>query len=158
MSFTTAPIAARVSFEGFGTDSIQLSTRTSSRVSDVDSDYQAERPRQNSEGKRKGPGRRTRTLRRMSGFLIETQGEKSKVGLIEIGKVSIYSLPTQVLSANGIRLKNQPFEMDETLKDGALVYEFRAAAEATDAYQTAFVLDEDRRAKRALLLADDAED
>ena len=91
----------------------------------------------------------------MSGFLIEIRGEEGKVGLIENEQVVVYTLPSQVLKANDIVLKNQPFEMDELLRDSALVYEFRATASAKDAYPSPFILDESRKAKRALLLADD---
>ena len=102
-----------------------------------------------------------KTIKRVQGFLIETQGEESKVGIVENGELATYIFPVKLLRTNGIDLKNQPFEMDEVLvtenNAAALVYRFRPLADAKDAYKEGVALDDDRRRKLALLLAENAQ-
>jgi hypothetical protein len=169
MSFTTAPIAARSATRSALSKFASGSEKPEwDYVVEITSEDHGTRTmlggttaQGNDRGREKAVVRKApkrRTLRRVSGFLIETHGEDSKVGFIEAGSVNIYSLPSKVLKLNGIHLKNQPFEMDEVMLDAALIYEFRPLAEAKDAETVPIALDEDRKKKLALLLADDAED
>lgn len=54
-----------------------------------------------------------KVLRRLRGFLIEDQGEMSLVAFVENDQTYKYKVPTSRLIQAGIKIENQPFEMDE---------------------------------------------
>lgn len=100
---------------------------------------------------------RFKTLRRMRGFLVETNGAESKVVFVENGQKIIYFLPTDRLARCGVTVPNQPFQMDEVeFRPGhdafGKGYIFRAIAEPQDAVKGDVLLDANRKAKLEAIL------
>ena len=98
----------------------------------------------------------TRVLRRLKGFLVETQGLDSRVVFVSNGETVQYYLPTEQLKRARITAPNQPFEMDEfemeTVDGGyAIGYRFLALAKPTDGFTDVIELDAERRRKRDLI-------
>lgn len=97
-----------------------------------------------------------RVLRRLKGFLVETQGLDSRVVLVSNGESVLYYLPTEQLKKARIIAPNQPFEMDEfemETVDGryAIGYRFLALAKPTDGFMDVIELDAERQRKRDLI-------
>ena len=98
----------------------------------------------------------TRVLRRLKGFLVETQGLDSRVAFVSDGEAVQYYLPTTQLKKAGITSPNQPFEMDEfeMEADGggyAIGYRFLALAKPSDVFPDVLELDAERQRKRDLI-------
>ena len=96
-------------------------------------------------------GRRA-PLRRLRGFLLETQGTECTVLFVDSGHSYQYHLPANQLHKAGVKAPNQPFEMDEVEIAGpdgepGLGYIFRAAARPKDAFADRVVLDAERQSK-----------
>ena len=95
-------------------------------------------------------------LRRLKGFLVETQGLDSRVVFVSNGETVQYYLPTEQLKRARITAPNQPFEMDEfemETADGgyAIGYRFLALAKPTDGFTDVIELDAERRRKGDLI-------
>jgi hypothetical protein len=98
----------------------------------------------------------SRVLRRLKGFLVETQGLDSRVVFVSEGEAVQYYLPTVQLEKAGITAPNQPFEMDEfemeTDGEGyAIGYRFLALAKPSDVFPDVLELDAERQRKRDLI-------
>ena len=97
-----------------------------------------------------------KVLRRWQGFLLSVDKVSARVELIQDGKSYTYDLPADRLVKSGIKIQNQPFEMDEVeirTNEGFVTgHRFRALAEATDVYIEHLDLDEDRKRKRDFIL------
>ncbi len=93
----------------------------------------------------------------MRGFLIEFQNNEARVAFVENGETILYDLPAEQFRKAGIKVRNQPFQMDEVeieMGPGAIVvgYQITALATASDAYLQTLSFDEERKRKRALIL------
>jgi hypothetical protein len=99
---------------------------------------------------------KSRVLRRLKGFLVETQGLDSRIVFVSDGEAVPYYLPTAQLKKAGITAPNQPFEMDEfemETDDGAYAigYRFLALAKPSDVFPDVLELDVERQRKRDLI-------
>ena len=95
------------------------------------------------------PKQKIRTKRRMRGFLIEFQNNEARVAFVENGETILYDLPAEQFRKAGIKVRNQPFQMDEVeieMGPGAIVvgYQITALATASDAYLQTLSFDEER--------------
>ena len=93
----------------------------------------------------------------MRGFLVEFQSNEARVAFVENGETILYDLPAEQLRKAGIKVRNQPFQMDEVEIDmgsaGVVIgYHFTALAKTSDAYIETLDFDEERKRKRALIL------
>jgi len=98
-----------------------------------------------------------RTKRRLKGFLVELQGNDARVALIDNGHTILYDLPAEQIRRAGIKVRNQPFQMDEIETEdqhGVLIvgYRFLALARPMDAYIETLDFDDERKRKRDLIL------
>ena len=98
-----------------------------------------------------------RTKRRLQGFLIEFQDDNARVGLIVDGEVVNYDLPANRIRQAGVKVRNQPFQMDEIEmeeEDGSIIvgYRITALANPGDAYIETLNFDDERKRKRDLIL------
>ena len=79
------------------------------------------------------------------------------VMLVNNGQTFQYELPAHNLLDNGIKVVNQPFQMDEVelqVEGGGkfVGYQFRPLAKESDAYVEPLSFDADRKEKLALIL------
>jgi len=93
-----------------------------------------------------------KVLRRISGFLVEDEGEEYKVVFIEDGQPVQYYMPSTPLRKAGITAPNQPFQMDEIeveISGGRIMtgYNFTPLAKPSDAFNDAIELNEERDRK-----------
>jgi hypothetical protein len=51
--------------------------------------------------------------RRLQGFFIQAEGQEARVALVDKGTLVHYYLPLSILHEGGVRVENQPFELDE---------------------------------------------
>ena len=98
-----------------------------------------------------------RTKRRLKGFLVEIQGHEARVAFVENGETVLYDLSADQIRRAGIKVRNQPFQMDEIEtgdEHGAPIvgYRFLALAKPSDAYPETLNFDDERKRKRALIL------
>ena len=100
--------------------------------------------------------KKARVLRRLSGFLMEFQGKAARVTFVENGKQFEYEMPSEQLEKSGIKMANQPFQMDEVemqTDDGFFIgYQFRPLASEADVYSDPLDFDADRKKKLQLIL------
>lgn len=101
-------------------------------------------------------GPKLRVLRRLHGFLVQSEGKESRVVFVQGEEFIHYFLPSKLLHDAGVRVENQPFECDEveTVVEGISMsgFRFRPSANAESSKPTPLPLDEERRAKLAKLL------
>ena len=98
-----------------------------------------------------------RTKRRLKGFLVELQSNEARVAFIEHGETIFYDLPADQIRRAGIKMRNQPFQMDEIETEDEhgwpiVGYRFRPLAQPVDAYIETLNFDEERKRKRDLIL------
>ena len=97
-----------------------------------------------------------RVLRRINGFLKEMQGKNARVIMVDNGESYEYEMPAERLTKNGIKLANQPFQMDEVelqTDDGFFVgYHFRPLATEADLYSDPLDFDTERKRKLELII------
>jgi len=97
-----------------------------------------------------------RVLRRMIGYLMSFQGKTARVTFVENGQTFEYEMPAEQLTKSGIKLANQPFQMDEVemqMDEGFLMgYQFKPLAKESDAYVDPLNLDAERKAKLERIL------
>jgi len=101
--------------------------------------------------------RSVRTKRRFKGFLVELQSDEARVAFVEDGKTVFYDLPADQIRRAGIKVRNQPFQMDEIETEdehGSLIvgYRFLPLAQASDAYIETLSFDDERKRKRDFIL------
>ncbi|MBI4662616.1 MAG: hypothetical protein HY735_27705 [Verrucomicrobia bacterium] len=94
--------------------------------------------------------------RRLQAFFVQEEGEEARVAFVAGGKLIHYYLPIKLLHDAGVRVENQPFELDELEATVAGVpmtgYKVRASAPAQDARTAPLGLDQDRQQKLAYIL------
>lgn len=94
--------------------------------------------------------------RRLKGFLVEMETKEARVAFVENNEVFQYDMPAEQLRAAGIKVRNQPFQMDEIemeLESGMVIgYRFTALADESDAYHEALDVDAERKRKRDFIL------
>ena len=83
-----------------------ISSRTSENSKDDSSSFRVPSSRMR---KREKP----RVMRRLNGFLVGFEGEWAKVVYVQGNSSYEYNVPAQQLLKSGIKIENQPFEMDE---------------------------------------------
>ncbi|MBI2925925.1 MAG: hypothetical protein HYY24_09500 [Verrucomicrobia bacterium] len=98
-----------------------------------------------------------RTKRRLKGFLVEFQSDEARVAFVENGETVFYDLPADQIRRAGIKVRNQPFQMDEIETEdehGCLIvgYRFLPLAQPSDAYIETLDFDDERKRKRDLIL------
>ena len=101
--------------------------------------------------------RRWRVVRRLRGMVLNNQGESWLVGFEVNGELVEYELPAERLRHHGIKMRHQPFEMDEVVSVDPEVeakgYRFRALAGPDEAFLEELSLDPERQRLRDLILA-----
>lgn len=103
-------------------------------------------------------GTRTwRVVRRLRGLVLDNHGDSWLVGFEVKGELVEYELPSDRLLKHGIKLRHQPFEMDEVVSVDPEVeakgYRFRPLAEAEEAFVEELTLDPERQRLRDLIFA-----
>jgi hypothetical protein len=98
-----------------------------------------------------------RVIRKLKGFVAQTEGEKWRVIFVNEGKEIPYDLPAQALQKAGIQARYQPFEMQELesiySEISGKIYRFRALADFDDVFIETLPLDPERQRKYDLILA-----
>lgn len=100
-----------------------------------------------------------RVKRRLKGFLVELQSNEARVAFVENEDTIFYDLPADQIRRAGIKLRNQPFQMDEIEtedENGNLIvgYRFVALAMPSDSYIETLNFDEELKRKRAFVLSE----
>jgi hypothetical protein len=107
--------------------------------------------------KNQEPKQHIKVLRRLSGLLIELQGKTALVDLEADGNHYRYEIPSDNLIKCGVKIKNQPFQMDEVeiqMEDGVVTgYKFKALASADDVFSDLIELDAERKKKQELIFS-----
>jgi hypothetical protein len=110
-----------------------------------------------SERKDRADERRWRVVRRLRGLALDNQGESWLVGFEINGKLVEYELPAARLSKRGIKMRHQPFEMDEVVSADPGVedkgYRFRPLAGPNESFVEELRLDPERQRLRDLIFA-----
>ena len=98
-----------------------------------------------------------RVVRRLRGLVLDNQGETWLVGFDVNGELVEYELPADRLRKHGIRMRHQPFEMDEVVSVDPEVeakgYRFRPLAGPDEAFVEELSLDPERQRLRDLIFA-----
>ena len=93
--------------------------------------------------------RQWRVVRRLRGLVLENQGESWLVGFEVKGELVEYEMPAERLRKHGIKMRHQPFEMDEVVSVDpeveAKCYRFRALAGPDEAFVEEISLDPERQ-------------
>jgi len=94
--------------------------------------------------------------RRLEGFVVQNEGEKTKVALLENNVLHYYRFPTTRLTKKAITEKNQPFEMSEfeviIEEEIHHIYVFKPLARRADRRKRPIRLNDERRAKLDFIL------
>lgn len=102
-----------------------------------------------------GP-KKHKVLRRFQGILIGDEGSEARVILFHKGEHFEYTIPLRSLHAAGIKLPNQPFEMDEVEQvdtDSAMFgYIFKPLAGCHTAFTDVVGLSPDLKAKQLAVI------
>lgn len=101
--------------------------------------------------------RSLRVVRRLRGLVLDNQGDSWLVGFEVKGELVEYELPADRLRKHGIKMRHQPFEMDEVESvdpevEGKL-YRFRPLAGPDEAFEEELSLDPERQRLRDLIFA-----
>jgi len=98
-----------------------------------------------------------RVVRRLRGLVLDNQGESWLVGFEVKGELVEYELPAERLRKHGIKMRHQPFEMDEVVSVDPEVeakgYRFRPLAGPNEAFVEELSLDPERQRLRDLIFA-----
>jgi len=96
-----------------------------------------------------------RVVRRLRGLVLDNQGESWLVGFDVNGELVEYEMPAERLRKHGIKMRHQPFEMDEVVSMDPEVeakgYCFRALAGPDEAFVEELSLDPERQRLRDLI-------
>lgn len=98
-----------------------------------------------------------RVVRRLRGLVLDNQGESWLVGFDVNGELVEYEMPAERLRKHGIKMRHQPFEMDEVVSVDPEVeakgYRFRPLAGTDEAFVEELTLDPERQRLRDLIFA-----
>lgn len=98
-----------------------------------------------------------RVVRRLRGLVLDNQGESWLVGFDVNGELVEYEMPADRLRKHGIKMRHQPFEMDEVVSVDPEVeakgYRFRPLAGTDEAFVEELTLDPERQRLRNLIFA-----
>ena len=88
---------------------------------------------------------------------MELQSDEARVAFVENGQTVFYDLPADQIRRAGIKVRNQPFQMDEIETEdehGSPIvgYRFVALTKPSDAYIETLNFDDERKRKRDLIL------
>jgi hypothetical protein len=93
----------------------------------------------------------------MRGLVLDNQGESWLVGFDVKGELVEYELPAARLVKHGIKMRHQPFEMDEVVSIDPEVeakgYRFRPLAGPDEAFAQDLNFNPERQRLRDLILA-----
>jgi len=97
--------------------------------------------------------------RRMEGYVVEFEGEKVKVALLNKGDVHYYRFPSKKLTHKNITEKNQPFELSEyeivLEEETHCLYVFKPLATNLHKRKRPVPLTPERRSKLDFILRED---